>query len=128
MIKSRFILDILDLLLDGDEEGLIIRQQVEWLTDANYNYTGSGLFVGFSHDMNALEKRIEADNLILNGVQIISTELKNGADATLFLSNGIIDYLEIWSQDGRYPYKELSDYILNQVWINSPKRQLTKNK
>jgi hypothetical protein len=33
MISSKFILDILDLLLDGDETGKALRPQVEHLTD-----------------------------------------------------------------------------------------------
>jgi hypothetical protein len=58
---------------------------------------------------------------------INSTELNISADATVFLSNGIVNYLEIWSHDGKYPDKELSDYLLSQVWVNSPKRKITSN-
>jgi len=128
MIKSKFILEILDLLLDGDNDGLMIRRQLDCLTDENYNYTGSGLFVAFSHNDNISAKRIQKDNLVLNGVLIKSTELEIGADATVFITNGIIDYIEIWSQSGDYPKRELTDYVLTQVWEDSPKRQITKDK
>jgi hypothetical protein len=128
MIKSKFILEILDLLLDGENDGLMIRRQLDCLTDENYNYTGSGLFVTFLHNDNNSTKRIQKDNLVLNGVLIKSSELEIGADATIFITNGIIDYLEIWSQSGDYPKRELADYILTQVWEDSPKRQITKDK
>jgi hypothetical protein len=128
MIKSKFIIDILDLLLDGDNDGLMIRQQLDYITDENYNYTGSGLFVKFSHSDSISTKRIQKDNLVLNGVLIKSSELEIGADAKVFITNGSIDYLEIWSQSGDYPKKELMDYILTQVWEGSTKRQVTKDK
>lgn len=128
MIKSKFILDILDLLLDGDNDGLMIRQQLDHIIDENYNYTGSGLFVKFSNSDSISTKRIQKDTLVLNGVLIESSELEIGADATVFITNGIIDYLEIWSQSGDYPKRELTDYILTQVWEDSPNRQITKDK
>ena len=43
MIKSKFISDILDLILDGD-----VRNQKDYLTEKDYEYTGVGLFVNFS--------------------------------------------------------------------------------
>jgi len=128
MIKSKFIIDILDLLLDGDNDGLMIREQFDYITDETYNYTGSGLFVTFSHSDSISTKRIKKDNPVLNGVLIKSSELEIGADATVFITSGIIDYLEIWSQSGDYPKRELTDYVLTQVWEDSPKRQITKDK
>lgn len=115
-------------MLDGDNVGLMIRSQLDFLTDENYNYKGSGLFVSFSHNDNITAKRIQKDNLVLYGVLIKSSELEIGADATVFVTNGIIDYLEIWSQSGDYPKRELTDYVLTQVWEDSPKRQITKDK
>lgn len=49
MVKSKYISDILDLLLDGDNEGLSARQQVPFIAEDNFDYTGGGLFVRFSH-------------------------------------------------------------------------------
>lgn len=120
MINSKFILDILDLLLDGDNDGFMLRHQLDDLTDDNYNYTGSGLFVTFSHNDNILAKRIHSDDLLLNGILIKSSELEIGAECSIFISNGIIDYLEIWSHSGNYPKRELKDYVLTQNWKNSP--------
>jgi hypothetical protein len=128
MIKSKFIIDILDLLLDGDDDGLILRHQLDYLTDENYNYTGNGLFVTFSHNDSVSKKRIKKDNLVLNGVLIKSSDLEIGADSKVFITKGIIDYIEIWSQSGDYPKRELTDYVLSQAWNGSPKRQITKDK
>ncbi len=128
MIKSKFIIDILDLLLDGDDDGLKLRHQLDYLTDENYNYTGTGLFVTFSHNDNISKKRIQKDKFVLNGLLIKSSDLEIGADATIFITNGIIDYLEIWSQSGNYPMSELTDYVLTQDWDAFPKRQIISKK
>jgi hypothetical protein len=117
MIKSKLISDILDLLLDGDSFGLPVKQQRNYLTEAEYNYTGVGLFLRFNR-LDGIENfRLAKEKLILNGVVITSKELNIGAEATLFFDNGLVDYLEIWSFDGEYPRKELETYTLKQDWI-----------
>ena len=128
MVQSRFILNILDLLLDCDEDGKIARQQMTYLTERNYDYSGAGLFVTFSHTDDALKYRLTKKDVVLNGVKIKSPDLEIGADATLFFKDGIIDYLEIWSLDGNYPDKELEKYIITQVWKGSPNRQIIDEK
>lgn len=114
MISSKYILAILDLLLDGDEYGKALRPQIDYLTDVEYDYTGVGVFVKF-HTARGIEgfKHAE-DRLILDGVTITSTELGIGASATLFMSKGVVDYLELWSYDGEYPRRELSNYTIKQ--------------
>ncbi|MPR36741.1 hypothetical protein [Salmonirosea aquatica] len=122
MIKSRYISDVLELLLDGDE-GKAAKSQIPFLSDTNYEYTeGGGVFISFSHSAEIIEYRLTQENLVLNGVTIDSPELKVGADAAVFLTNGIIDYLEIWSFDGHYPDHELTNYVLKQAWRDSPER------
>lgn len=123
MIKSNFILEILDSLFDDDNDSLKLRRQLEYLTDANYNYTGSGLFVKFSHDDNISSIRIDKDNMVLSGVLIKSSELKLGADAMVFITNGIINYIEIHSRCGNYPKRELTDYFLSKIWKESYKKK-----
>lgn len=124
MIKSKFIKDILDLLSDGDSFGQSIREQVDYLTEKEYNYTGVGLLVNFCHTDGIEKFKADKEKLILNGVIIKSKEIELGAEATLFCDNGLIDYLEIWSHDGVYPKKELETYTLTQEWIGSPGRQI----
>lgn len=125
-LQSQYISDILDLLLDHDFEARSLRKQITFLTDISYNYTGSGLFVTFKHSEAIFEHKLSKDSLILNGVTIKSNDLHIGAKATLFIKNGVIDYLEIWSFDGVYPEKEPDSYSLTQTWDNSPGRQIIR--
>ncbi len=126
MIQSNFISDILDLLLDGDKDGLLLRKQLPYLTEQEYDYTGAGLFVSFTHSDNIYDFRLTSDITLINGVDIKSSALSIEADATVFIKDGIIDYLEVWSKTGDYPKDELSDYVLTQVWKDSPQRQVTR--
>jgi hypothetical protein len=115
MIASTFILNILDLLLNGDELGLAIRRQIPFLTDAEYDYTGVGLFVTFRHNDEIVKyETTKEERIILDGVTITSPELTMGASAILFIKQGLVDFLEIWSHDGEYPKTELSIYSLKQ--------------
>lgn len=124
MIKSKYILDILDILLEGDDFGQRARLQIDFLTDANYNYTGTGLFVTFDHAIGIEQYRIKAESPVINGVEIKSTELEIGAEAMVSINNGLIDDLEIWSYSGNYPPKELSSYTLTQNWTGAPGREI----
>ena len=49
MINSKFILNILDLLLDGDQEGILARPQINFLTVKEQIFTGPGTFIFFLH-------------------------------------------------------------------------------
>jgi hypothetical protein len=120
MIKSRYITDILELLLDGDKDGLLAKQQIPFLYDSNYDYTGQGVFVRFEHDIKIEEYRLE-NEFYLCGVKIQTEEYTIEADAILFSKDGLIDYLEIWCYNGEdYPKKDLMKYTLTQNWMNSP--------
>lgn len=112
------------MLTDGDSFGLSVRGQFNYLTEKEYNYTGAGLFVNFSHADGIEKFKTDNEELILNGVTIKSKEIGVGAEATVFLDNGLIDYLEIWSHDGMYARKELETYTLTQEWTGSPGRQI----
>jgi hypothetical protein len=115
MIESEFILDILNLLLDGDEKRKAFLPQIDYLTDSEYEYTGAGLFVTFRSSEKILIYRVESAPPVLDGVAITSSELNDlGASAILFIKDGIIDCLEIFSYDGGYPRKELTSYTLKQ--------------
>jgi hypothetical protein len=125
MIKSKFISDIIDLLLDGDAEGIAARPQIQYLTDEKYDYSVGGLFVIFSHDEEIGKYKSSKHDLILNGVKITTSEFPIEADATLFFINGIINCLEIWCYNGDYPNSNLTKYTLTQIWDNSPGRQVS---
>lgn len=125
MIKSKFISDIIDLLLDGDAMDIAARPQIQYLTDEEYEYTGRGLFVSFSYSEEIAKYKIGKHDLILNGVKITTSEFPIEAEATLFFKDGIIDFLEIWCYLGDYPNRDLTRYTLTQIWDNSPGKQMS---
>ncbi len=125
MIKSKYISDILELLLDGDAERLVARPQLAFITEENFDYTGGGLFVKFLHSDGIANHKVFKSDLILNGLKIQTTEYPIEADATLFFTDGLIDYLEIWCYLGDYPKQDLIKYTLTQIWENSPNKTIT---
>ncbi|NII27033.1 hypothetical protein HB364_18225 [Pseudoflavitalea sp. X16] len=127
MITSTYIKDILTLLLDGDNEGLAAKPQLEFIVDAEYQYTGGGLFVSFSYKDGIEAYSIDKKDLILNGVKIETSQYPIEADASLFFNDGLISYLEIWCYLGDYPDKDLKQYTLTQIWKDSPGKQIKKN-
>ncbi|HEY4063182.1 MAG TPA: hypothetical protein VGM30_14850 [Puia sp.] len=127
MISSKYILNILDLLLDGDEKGKALRCQIDYLTDIEYDYTGVGLYVSFKPSDGIEKYRYQEEKIILDGVSITSTELGIGASATIFVRDGIIKTLEIWSYDGEYPRKELNNYKLKQEGTFGAGREISIN-
>ncbi|MFB9865218.1 hypothetical protein [Rufibacter immobilis] len=127
VIQSKYIRDILTLLLDGDPEGLAAKKQLDYIRENKSNYTGAGVFVSFEHLQGIVSYKTENKELILDGVIINSPELNIGAIATLFFKDGLADYLEIWSYDGEYPEKELRNYELKQEWNESPNRKTINN-
>jgi hypothetical protein len=88
MIKSKFISDILELILDGDDIG-DARNQMEYLTEKDYEYTGVGLFVNFSHSDGIDKFKANNENLIIGGLVIKSKELEIGASVTMFFTDGV---------------------------------------
>lgn len=125
MIKSKYISDIINLLIGSDDVDLKIRQQINFISDTDYRYTGSGLFVNFSVSEDINTYRIETNDLLLSGVKIASKELDIEGEANLFFKSGIIDYLEIWCYSGFYPQNDLPTYTLTQFWIGSTGKQLS---
>ncbi len=125
MLKSTFISDILTLLLDGDRNGILAAKQIPFLEESDYEYTGSGVFIGFSSSSDISNFKVSTkEKLILEGVKIESPELDDGANCILFFEDGIIDFLEIWSRSGNYPNEELNKYKLIQNWSGSPKKEI----
>lgn len=128
MINSKFILNILDLLLDGDQEGILARPQINFLTVKEQIFTGPGTFIYFLHDEKIIKYKVNDSDFNISGVVINSPDLKIGADAHIFLKNGIINYLEIYSRDSSYPKHELKEYIITQEWVGSPNRKIESTK
>jgi hypothetical protein len=124
MIKSKYISDILDLLLDSDDLRQKARLQIDFLTDRNYDYTGVGLFVSFDHADGIEQNRLTVDKTVINGVEIKSTDLEIAAEAMVHTINGLVDCLEIWSYIGEYPTRQLTNYKLTQAWLKGRGREI----
>ena len=125
MIQSKYINDILELLLDSDEDGLFTRQQIPFLVDKKFDYTSGGLFVYFEHTVGIENYQVDTANFVIDGVRIKSDEHKIKAQATLFFKNGLIDNLEIWCYEGEYPKNDLTSYILTQTWLGSDRKTIS---
>lgn len=113
MIDSIFISNILSSIIEGETESDSLKSQITHLTIEKFNYTGNGVFVEFSKDPS-IEKYRLAEDCILNGLDIKSQEFELIAETILFIREGLIDYLEIWSKSGIYPNHELNNYELIQ--------------
>ena len=113
MIQSQYIYDIIKLLLNSKEYEML-KNQAYYIKEENYEYTDSGVFISFEHEENSLKYRTTDKHLRLGGILIKSDEIDIGAEASLVINNGLIDYLEIWSYAGLYPHRNLTNYILEQ--------------
>ncbi len=110
--KEKYISEVIDSLIKSHKYQSILNNQVDLISNVKVEYTGSGLFAYFSFNNGIDKHEIDYDDFIINGVTIKSTDLEIEADAMIFINNGSIDYLEIWSKDGKYPERELTDYKL----------------
>jgi len=117
MIKSKYIKDILEKIIETESDHDLLSSQLDYLEIKDYEYTWTGLFVHFEKK-NRAETFNGIDEKVLNGLIIKSQELELDAEATLFIKGGIIDYLEIWSHSGNYPKHEIKEYELIQGWID----------
>jgi hypothetical protein len=126
VIKSNYINDVLQLILDRDEDGLFAKQQIPYLTEIEFEYTSSGLFVYFKHDIEIENFKTTNSSLVLDGVKIKSDEHKIEGQATLFFKDGFIDNLEIWCYEGNYPKNDLTNYILAQTWLNLENKSIIR--
>src|SRR5690606_18180100 len=118
----------LTLLLDGENEAIDVKRQLEFITEAEFKYTGAGVFIKFKQENGIENYKSTKSDLIFNGVTIKSPELKVGANSTLFIKDGIIDYMEIWSNDREYPNHDLKEYELKQDWKGSPGFSIERKK
>ncbi len=137
MIKSQLLLDILDLALDDEIDTVLLKKQVLYLTEKSYDHTNSGLYIYFEQNSEIRNYKIHPKQITssnqngdefyrLDGVEI-KNELQNIlADATVHLTNGLIDCIEIWNKIGIYPKHELFQYEIYQTWLPEKTRQIIK--
>lgn len=138
MIKSQILLDILDLALEGDVDIGLLKKQIPYLTEKSFEYTNIGLYVYFEQDSSIKNYRIYPNSITsfnqkgdefyrLDGVEIKNDVQNILADATVHLTNGLIDCIEIWNKIGFYPKSELLQYEIYQNWkLKNRKRIIRK--
>lgn len=99
MISSNYILDILDLGLDGSDSENLLREQILFLSISEREHTGVGLFVYFEAEDLIQQFRVELTNAatqnfngitiaLLDGVEINSPENKIKAEGSRRQSSG----------------------------------------
>ena len=135
MIKSQYILDILDLAFDDHAECDLLKKQVSFLTVTETDHTGIGVFIHFSADDEIQQFKLDTSNArnfdiegnptdMLDGIEIRNSDLSILADAIVHLKNGIIDHLEIWNKCGEdYVQTDPEHYEIDQMWLDESKRR-----
>ena len=127
MISSKFIYDILNLMLDDETLDESLSRQITFLTDIETVYTDVGVFINFKNEIEEEFLKIGM-NLTFDGVEIQKDELNILADAIIQVKDGIICQLEIFNKNGlSFPKEEIKSFVLNQNWKDSKKRTITKN-
>ncbi len=140
MLKSQLISDIFNLILDDSEYEENLRSQIQFLKQGKTEHTGIGLFIYFEAEKGIENYKIstrETENRNIdgktteriNGVELRNNDLKILADINIHITDGIIDFVEIWNKNGEeYPNIEPTQYELQQVWSNSKNRKLIRTK
>lgn len=126
MITSEFILNILHLALTDDNTLASLQQQIPFLTIKEVKHTGIGLFIYLDlYNAAQVERHITTiKSTPITGVEIRSDKEKVLADAVVHVSNGLIDYIEIFNKNGEdYPVTELACYEMYQTWLNENQRK-----
>ena len=117
MLKSKFIADILELLLDRDNYGIKTRPQIDFITESDYEYTGNGVFIGFEHTKGIEKYRFEEDDLINLIKQIKYKDFILGTDIGIISYNdtplkALLD-ISVLSTDFKKMGEKVSYMILN---------------
>jgi len=121
MINSKFILDILDLILD-EEKTKILRKQIDFLNVSKIEHTGIGMFINFENNFHETKLQNFSDQ-VLNGVEILNEKQNVLAAVILYVKNGKIEKLEIFNKNGfDFPQEYLDEYLITQTWIGSKGR------
>jgi hypothetical protein len=136
MIQSRYILDILDLILDDSELPDSLKRQIPFLTEIKREHTGVGVFIYFANNPGIEEGNVKVSqstdfvknpSKILNGVEIKSVQLNILAEAIAHLKGDIVECLEIFNMNGEdYPLNDPENYELSQIWNQSKKRKIIR--
>lgn len=124
MIASGYIASILNQLLD-DEEYKLAGIQLPYLNDFQHEHTGSGICVRFSFSGED-KNRLPWNHLILEGVKVYTPDMPQGAYASLYIVDGLINCLQIGAVAAQYPHVEPVEYTIVQEWDGIEAKSLTR--
>ncbi len=101
--------EVMTMLLAGEGPTLEqLRRQLEVATVSSREPRDTGFFTNFEVPA---ELRLTFNTLELQGVEATIAGLKKGAGFVLFVSDGVIDYLEAFSHGEIWP-AEITEYTL----------------
>lgn len=124
MIESKLTLDIIHANLEGVKHQAQLLQQMEHLEEVEYEHTGSGLLIfieyrkaakGFWLTDEQLQDLFGEGPTELSSVILINEALGIRAETTVHFTNGLIDRVEIWNQEGEYPEEDLEEWKLERI-------------
>lgn len=122
-IRSKLISNIIEVTVKGEKFEDLLIQQMKYLSEIDEEHTGIGLYVYFKYDHEIEKFRLSESQLQelfgnhahrLEKFELINFELRVLADTTVYLSDGLIDCVEIWNKLGEYPKEELVTYNLKR--------------
>ncbi|MEW8030210.1 MAG: hypothetical protein AB2806_21040 [Candidatus Thiodiazotropha sp.] len=107
MKLSDFEMTVIDVLIKGDPEEQVLREQLNGAYVEKREYTGVGLFTEIVVTNN--RPRIEKSNRFIEEkpkVHLEHPDLKDGAGALLWFDEGYISMLECYAYENSWPRNE----------------------
>ena len=123
MIESALISEIIKLTVEGEKFENLLLEQINYLTIKEKEYTGVGLFVYLKQDKEIEKYRLTNSQLNelfghhnhqIENFELINPEIDILADTTVYLTDGLIDCVEIWNKLGEYPKGDIINYELKR--------------
>ena len=123
MIDSELITEIIELTVEGEKFDTLLFEQINHLTIKEQEHTGVGLFVYFKYDEGIEKYRLNDSQLRelfgehnhgIENFELINSEVGILANTTVYLTDGLIDCVEIWNKVGDFPKEELLTYELKR--------------
>jgi hypothetical protein len=115
MSLTRFQRDIIEQLVSCMPDGNNLLHQIDLLSLEGLEHNGKEVLYRYK-SAHTPEKKY-GENVVLDGLEISSSELDSGASAAVFLKNGLISFLQILAHSGEFPEDELTDYTLKSMLL-----------
>ncbi len=124
MIESKLTLDIILANLEGVKYEEQILLQLEHLEEVEYEHMDSGLLIfieyrkaakGFWLTDEQLKDLFGDGPTAISSVELVNEAMGIRAETLVHFTNGLIDRVEIWNQEGVYPEEDLVDWKLERI-------------